>query len=91
MILRWYACGLGPNDVLNQMSVATATRATFIPDLQGSIIATLDSNSFEARARARALQDDGSWIGAVANLRLSYCCETPGYPDRGSSCARCCG
>jgi hypothetical protein len=24
-------------------------------------------------------------------LRLSCCCETPGYPDRGSSCAGCCG
>jgi len=42
-ILRWYAYGLGLNDVLNQMDVAAATRATFVPDLQGSIIATLDS------------------------------------------------
>ena len=44
-ILRWYAYGLGPNGVLNQMNVAASTRATFIPDLQGSIIATLDSSS----------------------------------------------
>ena len=44
-ILRWYAYGLGSNDVLNQMNVAASTRATFIPDIQGSIIATLDSSS----------------------------------------------
>jgi RHS repeat-associated protein len=44
-ILRWYAYGLGSNDVLNQMNVATATRATFIPDIQGSVIASLDSSS----------------------------------------------
>jgi RHS repeat-associated protein len=42
-ILRWYAYGLGSNDVLNQMNVAAATRATFIPDLQGSVIGSLDS------------------------------------------------
>jgi len=44
-ILRWYAYGLGSNDVLNQMNVAAATRATFIPDVQGSVIASLDSSS----------------------------------------------
>jgi RHS repeat-associated protein len=44
-ILRWYAYGLGSNEVLNQMEVAGGTRATFIPDIQGSIIATLDSAS----------------------------------------------
>jgi YD repeat-containing protein len=40
---RWYAFGLGPDAVLNQMNVPPATRATMIPDLQGSIVATLDS------------------------------------------------
>jgi len=44
-ILRWFAYGLGSNDVLNQMNVAAATRATFIPDIQGSVIASLDSSS----------------------------------------------
>jgi RHS repeat-associated protein len=44
-ILRWYAYGLGPNDVLSQMNVAAATRATFIPDIQGSVIASIDSTS----------------------------------------------
>lgn len=42
-VQRWYAYGLGPNDVLNQMNVSANTRTTFIPDIQGSIIATLDS------------------------------------------------
>ena len=44
-IQRWYAYGLGSNDVLNQMNVVTATRATFVPDIQGSVIASLDSSS----------------------------------------------
>jgi RHS repeat-associated protein len=44
-IQRWYAYGLGSNDVLNQMNVAAATRATLVPDIQGSIIASLDSGS----------------------------------------------
>jgi len=43
--LRWYAYGLGPNAALDQMNLAAATRTTFVPDLQGSIIATLDSGT----------------------------------------------
>ncbi len=44
-IQNWYAYALSPNDVLNQMNVASATRATFIPDIQGSIIGSLDATS----------------------------------------------
>jgi RHS repeat-associated protein len=44
-ILRWYAYGLGSNDVLNQTNVAAATRSALIPDIQGSFIATLDSGT----------------------------------------------
>jgi RHS repeat-associated protein len=44
-ILRWYAYGLGSNDVLNQMNVVGASRATLVPDIQGSIIGSLDSSS----------------------------------------------
>ena len=44
-ILSWYAFGLGPNDVLNQVNVAAATRATFVPDILGSIVAWLDASS----------------------------------------------
>ena len=44
-IQRWYAYALGPNDVLSQMNVAAATRATLVPDILGSIIAAQDSSS----------------------------------------------
>jgi RHS repeat-associated protein len=44
-IQRWYAYGLGPNDLLNQNNITALTRATLIPDIQGSIIASLDSGS----------------------------------------------
>jgi RHS repeat-associated protein len=43
-LLRWYAYGLGSDDVLNQMTVG-GSRATMIPDIQGSILATLDSGT----------------------------------------------
>ena len=39
-IQRWYAYGLGSNDVLNQMNVAAGTRAALVPDIQGSVIAS---------------------------------------------------
>jgi len=42
---NWYAYPLGPNAVLNQENVASGTRATFIPDVQGSIIGGLDASS----------------------------------------------
>ena len=41
----WYAFGLGPNDALAQMSGAGTTRATYVPDIQGSIVASLDAAS----------------------------------------------
>ena len=44
-ILRWYAYGSGPNDVLNQMNVPGATRATMVPDILGSVVATVDSGT----------------------------------------------
>ena len=44
-ILRWYAYGLGSNDVLNQMDVVANTRTTLIPDIQGSVIGSIDSAS----------------------------------------------
>jgi RHS repeat-associated protein len=44
-IQNWYAFGSGPNDVLNQINVAGSTRATYIPDVQGSIVASLDASS----------------------------------------------
>jgi RHS repeat-associated protein len=44
-ILRWYAYGLGPNDGLGQMNVASGTRAALVTDILGSVIASLDSAS----------------------------------------------
>jgi len=44
-IQRWYAYGLGPNAVLNQMNVAAATRTTLVPDMLGSIVGSLDSGA----------------------------------------------
>ena len=44
-IRNWYAYGLGPNDVLNQINVVAGTRTTLLSDIQGSIIASLDSGS----------------------------------------------
>ncbi|API57989.1 hypothetical protein BSL82_00620 [Tardibacter chloracetimidivorans] len=44
-VQRWYAYGSGSNEVLGQMNVAAGTRTTLIPDIQGSIIATLASNA----------------------------------------------
>jgi RHS repeat-associated protein len=42
-VQRWYAHGSGLGEAWNQMNVAAATRTTLIPDIQGSVIATLDS------------------------------------------------
>ncbi len=44
-IRRWYAYGLGPNDVLGQMNVPADTRTTFVPDLLGSVVATMDAGT----------------------------------------------
>jgi RHS repeat-associated protein len=41
----WYAYGNGPNDVLNRMNVTASSRQTLIPDIQGSIVASLDAAS----------------------------------------------
>jgi RHS repeat-associated protein len=43
-LLRWYAYGLGSNDVLSQITLG-GTRATMVPDIQDSVLATLDSGT----------------------------------------------
>ena len=40
-----YAYGLGSNDVLNQSNVTAGTLLALVPDIQGSIIATLNSGT----------------------------------------------
>lgn len=62
-ILRWYAYGIGPNDVLNQMNVPTNSRAVFVPDLQGSVVATL--NSAGALSKSAYLAYGGSAAAAT--------------------------
>lgn len=42
---RWYNFGLGSDEVLNQANIAAGTRKTFLPDIQGSTLATLDSST----------------------------------------------
>jgi len=42
---NWYAYGLGPNEALNQMNVASNTRATLIPDVQGSFVGSFDAST----------------------------------------------
>jgi RHS repeat-associated protein len=46
---NWYSFApsnaFGPDAVLNQMTVASATRQTLIPDVQGSIVGALDAAS----------------------------------------------
>ena len=46
---NWYsfapAAAFGPDAVLNQMNIASNTRGTLIPDVQGSIIGSLDANA----------------------------------------------
>ena len=42
-VTNWYAFGQGSNDALAQVS--GTTRATLIPDIQGSIVASLDANT----------------------------------------------
>ena len=41
----WYAYAAGPNDVLNRMDVAGSGRQTLIPDIQGSIVASVDAST----------------------------------------------
>jgi RHS repeat-associated protein len=45
IVNSWYAYALGVNDVLNRLDVGTGARTTLIRDIQGSIIATLDSST----------------------------------------------
>ena len=49
-VQRWYAFGQGPDAVLNQMNVSAGTRTTMIPDIQGSIIGTLESSGTLAKS-----------------------------------------
>ena len=55
---NWYAYGLGPNAALNQMNGAGNDRETLIPDVQGSIVASLDASA-GARSASTGYQPFG--------------------------------
>lgn len=65
-ILRWYAYGLGSNDVLNQTNIAAVTRTALVPDIQASIVASLDS------ATATLTKAGYSPYGESANAPASF-------------------
>jgi RHS repeat-associated protein len=78
-VLNWYAYGLGANEVLNQMNVAGATRATMIPDIQGSIIGTLDAASGALSRRGyRPYGQSASVTGSFAYTGQRIDAETNG-------------
>ena len=59
----WYAYGAGSNEVLNQMNVPAGTRATLIPDIQGSIIGALASNGTLAKTGYQAYGENPGLAG----------------------------
>ncbi len=61
-VQRWYAFGRGPDAVLGQMNVATGTRETMIPDIQGSIVGTLDSGGALAKSGYQPFGENPSVI-----------------------------
>ena len=78
-IERWYAYGLGPTAVLNQMNVAAGTRETMIPDIRGSILATLESGSGAlTKAGYRPYGESGSTAGSFRYTGLRIDPETDG-------------
>jgi RHS repeat-associated protein len=54
----WYAFGPGADGVLNRMNVTAASRQTMIPDIQGSIIGTLDSGGVLSKAGYQAFGEN---------------------------------
>jgi RHS repeat-associated protein len=76
----WYAFGAGPNDALNQMNVST--RATLVPDIQGSVIGSLDSNSGAiTKAGYQAYGESGSTAGTFRYTGARIDAETNGLYD----------
>jgi RHS repeat-associated protein len=63
-IQNWYAYGLGPNAVLNQMGIAASARATLLPDIQGSIVGTLDAGSGTLTKIAYGVYGEGATSGS---------------------------
>ena len=64
---NWYAYGQGSNEVLSQMNVAAGTRATLIPDVQGSIIGSLDSGSTLTKTGYQSFGENPSLTSGTFN------------------------
>ena len=72
-IQRWYAYGLGANEVLNQSNVVAGTRAAFVPDIQGSVIASLDFELGQLQQdRLSALRQERQRRGPVRLYRPAH-------------------
>jgi len=81
-IQDWYAFALGPNDVLNQINVASSTRATYVPDIQGSIVAWLDAASGTlTKAGYQPYGESASTSGAFRYTAARIDAETNGLYD----------
>jgi RHS repeat-associated protein len=81
-IQNWYAFGSGPNDVLNQINVTGSTRATTIPEVQGSIVASLDASSGAlSKAGYQAFGESSVTSGAFRYTGARIDAETNGLYD----------
>jgi RHS repeat-associated protein len=78
----WYAFGAGPNDALNQVNLTASTRATFIPDIQGSIIGSLDASTGAiTKAGYQPYGESGSTAGTFRYTGARIDAETNGLYD----------
>jgi RHS repeat-associated protein len=78
----WYAFGVGPNDALNQVNLTGSTRATFIPDIQGSVIGSLDASSGTiTKAGYQPYGESGSTAGTFRYTGARIDAETNGLYD----------
>jgi RHS repeat-associated protein len=81
-IQNWYAFGSGPNDVLNQINLTGSTRATYIPDIQGSIVASLDASSGAlTKAGYQAYGESSATSGTFRYTGARIDAETNGLYD----------
>jgi RHS repeat-associated protein len=83
-VTNWYAFGPGPNDVLNQVGGPATTRATYVPDIQGSVIASLDAASGTyTKAGFQPFGESGSTAGTFRYTGARIDSETGLYDFRG--------
>ncbi len=74
-VLRWHVFGQGVDDVLNQVNLA-GSRLTMIPDIQGSVIATLGSGAGALmKAGYLAFGENPSMVSGCRGR--SYSCHQP--------------